>query len=44
MSSARPQVALILGLIASAVFGFMVIGPFFEAADEYFLSSRLGYA
>ena len=44
MSTAQPWLALILGLIAAAVFGFMVIAPSFETADEYFLSSRAGYA
>jgi hypothetical protein len=44
VSTARPWVALILGLIAAPVFGWMVIGPFFENPVEYLLSPRLGYA
>jgi hypothetical protein len=37
-------VALILGLMATAVLGWMVIGPFFENAEDYVFTPRLDYA
>jgi hypothetical protein len=44
MSSGRSNVAVLMGLFAWAVFGVMLVAPWFEDEDEFLFSARFYYA